>query len=317
MKIKRGPRKERGFVIIDNALAQDSALSFGARGLGTYLLSLPTGARVDIRTLAARNPEGRAAIAGYMRELEEACYLVRTSQQGADGRFGTTSTMHEERQDPGALPESLPKPWSKAKERQAVRLSAVPDQRGEGEFSQVTPNPVKPAFGPPGPGGPASGDAGVNPYGVKEPEERTSSSPARDEGTTSAGHGGGGGDAPQGEEQRRAVAFVDSLPYRGRIPGPKQHRHLTEGVAAAFAAGWEEAALRRQLTADTENAKSMSAVFRYRLEPGNLPATTALPVPGAAVSDCQVRPVCPECDRPLASGSEAKLCRDCRTDQAG
>lgn len=323
MNIERGPRKERGFVIIDNALAQDHQLSFGARGLGTYLLSLPPGKKVDIRSLAEDNPEGRQAIAGYMNELEAAFYLVRTRAQGAKGQFVTTCTMHEEPQDPASLPVSLPKPWSKAKTGDAPQLEAVPDLVPVGEFSQVGPNPGnpnfgQPNFGEPGPGQPGPGITGANPYGVKEPGERTSSSAREAEDPPTAGLGdseGGGGDAPQQQEQDPlAIAFVDGLPYRGRIPGPKQRAHLIGRVMAAFASGWTEYALKKQLTADTDNAKSMSAVYRYRLDPENLPAVSE---PATTVPAQHVIPLqnCPDCDRAFRS-PEPGRCRGCKTEPA-
>lgn len=324
MNIERGPRKERGFVIIDNALAQNSRLSFGARGLAEYLLSLPPGAKVDIRTLAANNPEGRAAIAGYMNELESERYLVRSRTQGERGRFVTTTTMHEDPQDPASLPASLPKPWSKSKKADRGHLTSVPETSATPKFPQVAPNPVspdfgRPNFGEPAPGGPDVGETGVNPY--KEPGERTSSSPVREEqqdAAASAPEGGGGGDeAPQQEEQDAvAAAFVDRLPYRGRVPGPRQRAHLIGAVSAALAAGWSEFALKQQLTDETDSAKSLPAVYRHRLQPEELPAAPPLPTPRTAQEDVPRarKAQCPECRRPLVNASEDTLCRDCRED---
>lgn len=318
MNIERGPRKQRGFVIIDNALAQNNQLSFGARGLAEYLLSLPPGAKVDIRSLAADNPEGRSAIAGYMNELESERYLVRTRTQGERGRFITTTTMHEEPQDPALLPDSLPKPWSKAKAA-GGHLAAVPETSAAHEFPQVGPNPGppdfgRPNFGEPAPGGPDVGETGVNPYGVKGPGERTSSSPVREDELV---EGGGGGDAPQQEEQDvTSAAFVDRLPYRGRIPGPRQRAHLVQRVSEALAAGWSEFALKQQLTDETDTAKSLPAVYRHRLEPENLPAAPPLPAPRGAQADAPKpqKAQCPECRRPLRNSTEDTLCRDCRED---
>jgi hypothetical protein len=329
VNIERGPRKQRGFVIIDNTLAQNNRLSFGARGLAEYLLSLPPGSQVDIRSLAADNPEGRSAIAGYMNELEAERYLVRTRTQGERGRFKTSTTMYEEPQDPASMPESLPKPWSKAKRGEQPRLAAVRDETAELTFSQVGPNPVPPDFGGPdfggpGPGRPDAGDAGVNPYGVKEPGERTSS-PARENMPSSADAnepGGGGGDASRQQEQdARAVAFVDGLPYRGRLPGPRQRAHLVQRVGEAFAEGWTEYMLRKQLTEETSTAKSLAAVYRHRLEPDNLPAvsvpTGTVPAqrPKAVVDDSKgLRPECDECGRPIPATSITTVCIDCRED---
>jgi hypothetical protein len=328
MNIERGPRKQRGFVIIDNALAQNNALSFGARGLAEYLLSLPPGAKVDIRSLAEDNPEGRQAIAGYMNELEASRYLVRTRRQGARGRFETSCTMHDEPQDPASLPESLPKPWSKAKDRQGARLSIVQDQQADATFSQVGPNPASPDFGGPdfggpGPGRPDVGETGANPYGVKGPGERTSSSPAREDSAALPAEpmvgGGGGGDAPQQQEEHpRAAAFVDSLPYRGKLPGPRQLEHLIGRVSEALAAGWPEWKLRQQLVSETDSAKSLSAVYRHRLAPENLPMAPVMSEAADSVPEQRPgpvsRPKCPECHRPLMNATESKLCRDCRED---
>lgn len=331
MNIERGPRKERGFVIIDNALAQNNRLSFGARGLAEYLLSLPPGARVDIRSLAADNPEGRDAIAGYMNELETERYLVRTRTQGDRGRFVTTTTMYEEPQDAATLPASLPKPWSKAKKGDRGHLAAVSETSGSQEFSQVGPNPASPDFGgpnfgQPAPGGPDVGEAGVNPYGVKEPGGSTSSSPVREgqQGPEFENQGGGGGgDAPQQKEEQNpvAAAFVDCLPYRGRIPGPRQRDYLIQRVSEALAAGWSENKLRVQLTEETDSAKSLAAVYRHRLAPENLPAPPPLPRPRTGGDDaapwepssqyvvCQ-GPTCTLKMLPTPDG----LCRDCRED---
>lgn len=324
MNIERGPRKERGFVIIDNALAQNNLLSFGARGLAEYLLSLPPGAKVDIRSLAMDNPEGRDAIAGYMNELESQRYLVRTRVRGERGRFVTTTTMHEEPQSAASLPDSLPKPWSKARKADRQHLTAVPQTEAGEEFSQVGPNPASPDFGQPNfggpaPGGPDVGEAGVNPSGVKEPGGRTSSSPAREEGTVFSedAREGGGGDDPQQEQAQAgsATSFVDRLPYRGRIPGPRQRAHLVDRVSWALAAGWTEWALHRQLTEETGTAKSLAAVYRHRLSPENLPAP---PLPAQRTDGDQAsaarKAKCPECHRPLRNSNKDALCSDCRED---
>ncbi|MFJ4473261.1 hypothetical protein ACIP2X_38005 [Streptomyces sp. NPDC089424] len=333
MNIERGPKKERGFVIIDNALAQNNRLSFGARGLAEYLLSLPPGARVDIRSLAADNPEGRDAIASYMNELETERYLVRTRTQGERGRFETKTTIYEEPQDPSSLPTSLPKPWSKAKKADRGHLAAVADTSAEPEFSQVGPNPARPDFGgpnfgQPAPGGPDVGETGVNPYGVKEPGGSTSSSPACEDtqtpNQTEDQEEGGGGDAPQQKEKQNpaAAAFVDCLPYRGRLPGPRQREHLIQRVSEALAAGWTENKLRTQLTEETDSAKSLAAVYRHRLAPENLPAPPRLPAPRSSDEE-PLMPglqgrfvICPgpTCGHRKMLPTPDGLCRDCRED---
>ncbi|MFE8942536.1 hypothetical protein [Streptomyces sp. NPDC007856] len=56
--------------VIGNHLAQHPELSGLAIGLGVHIQSLSPGARVDIKTLAARFPEGATRIAAALRELE-------------------------------------------------------------------------------------------------------------------------------------------------------------------------------------------------------------------------------------------------------
>ncbi|MFD8649271.1 hypothetical protein [Streptomyces mirabilis] len=75
--------------MIGNHLAQHPELSGLAIGLAVYIQSLPTGARVDIKTLAARFPEGPARIAAALRELETHGYLRRTRERTPGGRIVT------------------------------------------------------------------------------------------------------------------------------------------------------------------------------------------------------------------------------------
>ncbi|MDQ0788984.1 helix-turn-helix domain-containing protein [Streptomyces sp. B3I8] len=77
------------FTVIGNHLAQHRQLSLLAIGLAVYIQSLPKGARVDIKTLAARFPEGATRIAAALRELETHGYLRRTRERVPDGRIVT------------------------------------------------------------------------------------------------------------------------------------------------------------------------------------------------------------------------------------
>ncbi|MFE7271335.1 helix-turn-helix domain-containing protein [Streptomyces sp. NPDC057623] len=77
------------FTVIGNHLAQHASLSGLAIGLGVCIQSLPSGARVDIKTLAARFPEGTTRIAAALRELETHGYLRRERQRTPTGRIVT------------------------------------------------------------------------------------------------------------------------------------------------------------------------------------------------------------------------------------
>ncbi|MFE1172195.1 helix-turn-helix domain-containing protein [Streptomyces sp. NPDC058773] len=82
------------YTIIGNHLAQHRDLSLTAIGVGTHILSLPEGAAVDIRTLAARFPEGRDRIAFALRELEAHGYVRRVRERTPDGRVITRTYAH-------------------------------------------------------------------------------------------------------------------------------------------------------------------------------------------------------------------------------
>jgi hypothetical protein len=124
MQIHRTPH-QRFFTTLGNDVLRDSRLSFCARGILAYLLSLPDGQPGDIRTLAGRTPEGRERIASGLRELERVGYLRRSCRHTEAGRI----YMHVE----------------------------VFDRLGDASA------PVTPAAGLPGSGGPESVPDGVQP----------------------------------------------------------------------------------------------------------------------------------------------------------
>ncbi len=78
---------ERDFVILSRHTAQDDALSWAARGVLTYLLSLPEGWRVNLTELQTHGDIGRDALRRVMRELEGRGYLARQNSRGRDGRM--------------------------------------------------------------------------------------------------------------------------------------------------------------------------------------------------------------------------------------
>ncbi|MDX3151979.1 helix-turn-helix domain-containing protein, partial [Streptomyces scabiei] len=82
-------RHSTRFTVVGNHLAQHPELSALAIGLAVHIQSLPTGARVDIRTLAGRFPESPARIAAGLRELETHGYLRRTRERTEGGRIVT------------------------------------------------------------------------------------------------------------------------------------------------------------------------------------------------------------------------------------
>ncbi|MFI6444666.1 hypothetical protein [Kitasatospora sp. NPDC050543] len=127
----------RYFTVLGNGTLRKHELSFCARGLLGYLLSLPDASREDVRTLAAKSREGRTAISNALRELESAGHYVRdTARDPLTGQVRTTVDVYE-----------------------------VPVM-GKAQHT-VPPLPVSPAAGRPGAGEAAVGKPGSPPLEVR------------------------------------------------------------------------------------------------------------------------------------------------------
>ncbi|MEV1061563.1 helix-turn-helix domain-containing protein [Streptomyces sp. NPDC050263] len=120
------------FTVIGNHLAQHPELSGLAIGLAVYIQSLPAGARVDIKTLAARFPEGTTRIAAALRELETHGYLRRPRERTESGRIVTrTVSCNQPGRHGSEKADAAPKPPARraaAAQRKPPRraLPAVP-----------------------------------------------------------------------------------------------------------------------------------------------------------------------------------------------
>ncbi|MCX4859268.1 helix-turn-helix domain-containing protein [Streptomyces canus] len=121
-------RHTERFAVIGNHLTQHADLSLLAIGLACHIQSLPQGAHVDIKTLAARFPEGRDRIAAALRELETHGYLRRTRERVPSGRIVTRTVScnrpgHRGRAAEGHTPAAPKKRQPPARKR---LLPAVP-----------------------------------------------------------------------------------------------------------------------------------------------------------------------------------------------
>ncbi|GDY63022.1 hypothetical protein SAV14893_024150 [Streptomyces avermitilis] len=126
------------FTVIGNHLAQHPELSGLAIGLAVYIQSLPAGARVDIKTLAARFPEGVTRIAAALRELEAHGYLRRERQRIPGGRIVTRTISCNQ---PGRRSEGEPVCSAPA------RPVAAPERREKRAPKPLpaVPHPAQPA----------------------------------------------------------------------------------------------------------------------------------------------------------------------------
>jgi hypothetical protein len=105
MRIQRTPQ-QGFFTIVPNATARDHGLSFTARGILAYLLSLPAGRSETVMSLSEKSVEGRKAVSAAMTELEERGYLARKRVRGEAGQITTDVVVFDMRD--GASPQVAP-----------------------------------------------------------------------------------------------------------------------------------------------------------------------------------------------------------------
>lgn len=115
------------FTVVGNHLTQHATLSLLAIGLAVHIQSLPAGAPVDIKTLAARFPEGTTRIAAGLRELEVHGYLRRTRERTGNGRVVTrTVSCNQPGRSGGEERPAEPEPRPTARRTEAPRRRALP-----------------------------------------------------------------------------------------------------------------------------------------------------------------------------------------------
>lgn len=95
MTIIRAPRPAEGYTVLANTTLRDQRLSWKARGLLAYLLSLPDNWRTNSAHLTRMAPDGRASVLSGLRELDDHGYLRRQRKQDAAGRWSTTVTVYD------------------------------------------------------------------------------------------------------------------------------------------------------------------------------------------------------------------------------
>ncbi|MEU9956642.1 helix-turn-helix domain-containing protein [Streptomyces sp. NPDC050982] len=273
------------FTVIGNHLAQHPELSGLAIGLAVHIQSLPTGARADIKTLAARFPEGETRIAAALRELEAHGYLTRTRERLPSGRVVTHTVSYNRPRDADAQDRRPTTPQPKP----APTLTSAPDPT-----PAPTPAPVRPdsAEVPPSP---TPDPHPKNP--LPTPERHTHHSAAHHTATTLLA-------SLHRDDPRLLLAERDV-------------RRLAPAVTAWLDRGAAPEAVRRTLTASLPEAplRHPAGFLAHRLTELLPP-----PLPTAPATRAAVRPLplqnCDGCDRAFRSPEPGRRCRGCRSDQS-
>ncbi|MFI0998539.1 helix-turn-helix domain-containing protein [Streptomyces galbus] len=129
-------RHTENFTVIGNDLAQHPELSLLAIGLACHIQSVRPGTAVDIKTLAARFPEGPTRIAAALRELEKHGYLRRHRERTPTGRIVTRTVSCNRPGHRAAARETAPR-------RPARRTT--PDEPAPRKRLPAVPQPAYPA----------------------------------------------------------------------------------------------------------------------------------------------------------------------------
>lgn len=269
-----------GYSIISNRLSQHRDLSLLAIGLSTHIQSLPAGKRIGIKALAETFPEGEAAIAAGLRELEHHGFLRRTRERVEGGRVATRteSYNHPEasarRAGPAPVrqPEAEPAPEPEpepdlVREPEAESVREDDPDPDPGPASRLVPPPTAPKPPPPPLPGPC------------RPTEALYATAA---------------DLLAGL-RRTAPVFVLS---------EEDVRRLVPGVAAWLERGMRPDAVREALTDDPPvPLRHPAKLLRHRLI-ALLPPPLSVAAPVTPLQNCE------DCDRAFRS-PVAGVCRGC------
>lgn len=154
MQVHRIQRHERDFTVIANKAIRDPRLSHTARGILVYVLSLPSGAQVNVRTLSDGFPQGRLAVSKAVKELREFGYWVtRTEREQGTRRIVSSVDVYEA-------------PGADVSARTPVVSKPVPRRVGTGESGAFFPGGKMDSFkdggkNPPCPPAGADANAGA------------------------------------------------------------------------------------------------------------------------------------------------------------
>lgn len=101
--------KKDNYVVLDKGFLQDKTLSWQAKGLLAYMLSLPNDWEFNMKDLKNRSKNGRDATYRIMKELIEAGYVTRVENRDG-GKFEKVEyIVHEVKQSPRTEnPDTVP-----------------------------------------------------------------------------------------------------------------------------------------------------------------------------------------------------------------
>ncbi|WP_329301042.1 helix-turn-helix domain-containing protein [Streptomyces sp. NBC_00659] len=300
------------YTIVGNHLAQHRGLSATAIGIAVHILSLPEGARVDIRSLAEWFPEGRARIACALRELEARGYVERVRERLPSGQMVTrtyafhapalTRARREGEPETAAAPAAPPMKAAPPPKRAAPYLTALDLPASGGLTCDAVPEPATAPDAVP--------DTAHIGTSATEAETAEPPKPSRDE---------------HHDKAEALLAGLRRTDIRLTLSG-REVRRLAPLVVAWFENGLGRASVIHALTEDLPlHVRHPAGFLRNRLLDLLPPALPSPPGAGGG-GPFPSRPLPPPpamatceggCDRGFRAPFRGAWCRDCRTARPG
>lgn len=124
MSIIKIAHREQNYLVVQKDCLNEKSLSWGARGIHSYLMGKPSDWRVMVQELINSSPHGKHAIYGFLNELIAAGYIKRVRETEENGRVKQyVYIVYETRQEPDKS-EKPPLP-----KKQEVEEKPLPDFR--------------------------------------------------------------------------------------------------------------------------------------------------------------------------------------------
>ena len=87
--------KSSNYVVLDKGFLKDNRLSWKAKGLLSYMLSLPDDWEFYLSELQKHSTDGMSSLKSGFQELQENGYVTRKRERKGDGTFKWTTVIHE------------------------------------------------------------------------------------------------------------------------------------------------------------------------------------------------------------------------------
>ncbi len=99
--ILRKEKHDNKYTVIDNKVLQDNSISWKAKGVLSYLLSLPDDWKIYLEELTEHTTDGITATRSAVQELINAGYITRNQLKDDKGRFDNYEyVVHETKKEP-------------------------------------------------------------------------------------------------------------------------------------------------------------------------------------------------------------------------